>query len=468
MAHSRSASTEPSPAPSCDEEPSTNTSTMARVTPATPGHPLTSAPAASGEPRCPGDASSSASQTGSAWASRSLGGPSAWHGPPGPCRLAGLLPDGSQAEAEPATVAESSGLDSMRLGWAGGPGSAGSWLGSNTQSGERGTVVPCSSSPSSSSSSAEPTVSRWATGPPGHGAPSAPPLLSEPLSPPRERGGPGTRSSPSSESPESSVSTIGDRGGDTGCRNPREGNVHSKDWDRLQLEWPPRDASGSGSPSRGRVLSEPPSSPRPCSAPGGCSTPSEECRSPESRKGRVGLESGPLGGCRDTGGSSGPSGEPGEQEALAGGVLGGPRCSAAASGEPGGQVALGGSLGVPRGLVVSGDPSPGVWGDPGARDAPRWGSAAEEGAPGAGREALARGRAGDWGEPGARVGEPGARSCRGASGEPGAGAEGSVGCNGAPGAGAGQAGDRGEPGGPKTPSWTEESCGESRGGHVTR
>lgn len=365
-----------------------------------------------------------------------------------------------------------------RPGCVGGSSSAGSRVGSVTQRGEQGTVAPCSASrSSSSSSSAEPSASRWATGPPGQGAPSAPrlpattgPSSSDPLSPP-ECGGQGSRSSlsdsPSSETPESTVSRMGERGGDASRRAPREGNVHSKDWERLQPDSLPRDGSDSGSPGRGRALSEPPSSPMPCPVVGGCNTPSEERRSPESLEGGGGLKSGPLGDCGDTGESSGPSGDPGGREALAGASgsgLGGPGYSAAASGEPGGQVTLGGSSGVPGGLAVSGDPSPGVWGEPGEWEMPSWGLAAEEGAPGAWIEVAktsAGGWAGDSGEPGARVGEPGAGSSRGASGEPGAEAEGSAGWKGAP--GAGQTGGLGEPGGPRAPGRREESCGKSRG-----
>lgn len=55
------------------------------------------------------------------------------------------------------------------------------------------------------------------------------------------------------------------------------------------------------------------------------------------------------------------------------------------SGEPGGQVALGGSWGVPNveGLAGVGDPSLGVCGEPGEREAPSQGSTTDEGAPGA-------------------------------------------------------------------------------------
>lgn len=183
----------------------------------------------------------------------------------------------------------------------------------------------CSASFSSSSSSAEPSASRWATGPPGHGAPSACWLSgpSELLS----FGGPGATASPSdspsSESPESGVSRMGERGGKAGKRAPRDGNVHSKDWERLQPDSLPSEGSDKRSPGRGRALSEPPSSPRPCPVGGGRSTPSEERRSPTSRRG--GLKSGPSWDCGDTVESSGPSGEPGGLEALARGGLGGPR-----------------------------------------------------------------------------------------------------------------------------------------------
>lgn len=124
----------------------------------------------------------------------------------------------------------------------------------------------------------------------------------------------------------------------------------------------------------------------------------------------------------------------------------------------------GGSSGVPGGLAVPGDPSPGVCGEPGEREILRWGSVAE-GAPGAWMEVTGTstgGRVGDSGEPGGSVGESGARSSGGASGLPGAGAEGSAGWKGAP--GAGQVGGLGEPGGPKAPSCRVESCGKKQQG----
>lgn len=362
-----------------------------------PPHPLTSSPSASGEPSpvlwALGDAKSSVSQPGSAWGSAPFEGPSARPALPGPCRLPGPSPTGAQASS--AVAGGSVGAGSIGAAMTGQPGraagSAGSRPGSVTQSGEQGTVASCSASPSSSS--AEPSAPRWATGPPGHGAPSAARLLamagpgpSDPLFP-REHEGRGAGSppskSPSMDSPKSGVSRMGEQGGDTSRCAPCPGNVHSKDWDRLQ---PPRDSSGGGSPGRGRVLSEPPSSSRPCPTGRGCNSPSEHRRSPESLEGGGGLESGPLGDWGDAEESSGPSGEPGGQETLTGGSgagLGGAQRSAADSGEPGGQVTLGGSSGVVGGLPVSGDPSPGVWGEPGEREAPGRGSAVEQGAPGA-------------------------------------------------------------------------------------
>lgn len=182
----------------------------------------------------------------------------------------------------------------------------------------------CSASlSSSSSSSAKPSASRWATGPPGHGAPSTSWLScpSDLLSFAGLGAAASPSDSPSSESPESGVSRMGERGGKAGKRAPRDGNVHSKDWERLQPDSLPREGSARRSPGWGRALSEPPSSPRPCPEGGGRSTPSEQRRSPTSREGR--LKSGPSRDRGDTAESSGPSGEPGGREALARGGLGG-------------------------------------------------------------------------------------------------------------------------------------------------
>lgn len=231
----------PAPSPAAAEPPS-------------PPRPLTSSPSVSGELSpvlwALGDANSSVSQPGSAWGSAPFKGPSVRPGPPGPCRLTGQSPTGVQANSAVGAgslMSGSGGAGSVgsgsigaammgQLGWAEGSGSAGSRLGSITQSGEQGTVASGSASPSFS---AEPSASRWATGPPGHGSPSAAWLLamagpgpSDPLSP-REHEGQEAGSPPpnslSMDSPESRVSRIGEQGGDTGRCAPRPGNVQSKD-----------------------------------------------------------------------------------------------------------------------------------------------------------------------------------------------------------------------------------------------
>lgn len=114
------------------------------------------------------------------------------------------------------------------------------------------------------------------------------------------------------------TSGMGDCGGDAASRAPQEGKVHSKDWERLQLESLPREGSGSRSPGGGSAVSEPPSVPSPCPAEGDCSTPSEQRRSPKSWGGATASA-----GWKDTKESPGPSGEPGGQEALTRGGLGG-------------------------------------------------------------------------------------------------------------------------------------------------